>query len=1234
MPDPFTADPQRFEANAYIMPTAHTAFSWNFFHSLTFASVMDLDFPVIAQPGYVQHFSFEPEIPLSAASTVIRTSETVPHISDIQPILAQLEDEYLRGNRSVKLWVLGRVELIHFSKIRLFLIINNHSKAVKTSRMLSAVVQQLRMSSEDMQLFRNSKITTPLCGFYGTGLNFPLWQVYDGLMDEEWLADDILNAHMELLYFRKMSIESESRLDSSMIIFLPIHFMLKHLETTFMLCFLHYLDHHYTAYIYQSASLTLLYGDSLGHTLDRTVQEILEWVLTDISSIKHIHAGEIHQQPTSGPGSGSCGVAAFNFLHRRCIAGITPWSPANSNKIRRAMLQDLIEYHLIATKKIQDADNWYKPALFPDTEKLESQGTINTQVYAYKDCNRVLPNNQHPIYKFLASKSPLLLPTAPFIDELPAVDTINNLFNGHDINDRTLPFVDQLHSASLLPPISLGPSRSKIYETLLSSDDEKIIQKPSLRKRKSILLSPTSPSDCRKWTHRNPSATAQIVKAEPDVISLITPTSSPTKLDPDIIIISPCRPKIKRDDSLESSPGFVLLSSPPKSEEKAFAFSRTSVDPKSHRGIVCGSIFKSLEDARDFIYKEEEQNGHKWVIGTTKVKSGVITRQTLSCNRRRIHKPVHDQTIDPADFRQGRSIKTGCQAHINVVRDGTGLWRLSIVDLEHNHDRSIPVGGVAAHYPTPDQRNFISNLATLPDARFSRSQVAATMKIQTAEDGLKRWERPLEPRQITNIMNSARKQASNDIAALGGEVKAILRKIENLSRDEPGWRYRIRVDDTGTVTGIFWQSPLQKTEDIASFEWVLLCYIGDSPDDSIPAPEVFASDRHQSLIAAVSNRLSFTYHVYCLHHLEGNVDKNLRLSLGADWREFNSAFWNMYHAVSPEHFDSLWEKLITSFPIAEPYLSRELHPCREHWASCWSTQEMIKARDSSRRQHDQSIESPYALQVCFKQMQESVYYVATEIQRPEGVRDWNEYAVVVEEELGYQQNAHEKTGMLDGFENDEAYISTKWLLRLINQQKLNVKKLIKVQRSGTARGIHYLTILADGLVICDCCYNLNIGIPCQHYFHIFTRVQGLTFSIGMIRARLPPSHQANPIDIREDKLQQQRPTETVSARTVFHETNAVLRPVLDTIQTHEQLDELISSLVNLRKEKEAEEQADVLKDPPVSNPKGRPRAARITGAIEGRARGGGDAQQVSYDKPICIWGHSVQLWLFKAKLRE
>ncbi|KAF8815063.1 hypothetical protein BYT27DRAFT_7081003, partial [Phlegmacium glaucopus] len=75
--------------------------------------------------------------------------------------------------------------------------------------------------------------------------------------------------------------------------------------------------------------------------------------------------------------------------------------------------------------------------------------------------------------------------------------------------------------------------------------------------------------------------------------------------------------------------------------------------------------------------------------------------------------------------------------------------------------------------------------------------------------------------------------------------------------------------------------------------------------------------------------------------------------------------------------------------------------------------------------------------------------------------------------------------------------------------------------------------------------------------------------------------------------------------TVFHEANAALAPLTNGIQTQEQLDELLDDLNELRESRRRAAEEGRLHDPPVLNPKGRPREKQITGALEGPSRGGG-----------------------------
>ncbi|KAH7903945.1 hypothetical protein BJ138DRAFT_1167358 [Hygrophoropsis aurantiaca] len=447
--------------------------------------------------------------------------------------------------------------------------------------------------------------------------------------------------------------------------------------------------------------------------------------------------------------------------------------------------------------------------------------------------------------------------------------------------------------------------------------------------------------------------------------------------------------------------------------------------------------------------------------------------------------------------------------------------------------------------------------------------------------------------------------------------------------------------------------------------------------------------------------MPLTRHLYCLHHLNGNITKNLRHAISADWANFTRDFWAGYRAVSPEEFDRLWAAIVARYPAADEYL-REIYNCRERWAWAWvshvftagvrtngrvesenrvnkalggpkkpllhlfnslnertngqTVQEMIRVRESSRRQHNFHLETlftgplallrkyagPFALQTCYRQMEESVFYEAHVVQRPLGVSSWTEYAVQASgPEHGYDWSDNEENHMSNSFKNDNAHISTKWLLRLTTSRGLQVQHLLKIVHQGT-NATHYLALLPDNRFVCDCCMGMNLGIPCRHYFKAFLKVDGLAFHIGLIRSRwyqdplldittvssitrdntaytrtdkanlrsdpIHPSHLANPLGSSASQLRltPAPSTQTVNARTAYQEAHAALKPLLIGIQTQDELDDLKESLDELRRQR-AEEQGPLgdIRDPPIMRQKGRPRTTRLTGAIEGRQRGGG-----------------------------
>ena len=389
-------------------------------------------------------------------------------------------------------------------------------------------------------------------------------------------------------------------------------------------------------------------------------------------------------------------------------------------------------------------------------------------------------------------------------------------------------------------------------------------------------------------------------------------------------------------------------------------------------GIVhVGSIYPSLEAAQEAIYAQENRLGHVWRRGQgTKHSNGSQKKMTFRCNHYHRPTPIHSHLIDPSDHRKGKSIKTDCMAHVNVnqIRHST-LWHVTFTDWNHNHEREIPIGGSIRRPATQEQRKLVTELATSA-GNFSRKQISNILS--------NRFSQTLEPRQIGNIAAKARQEARNSVASLGGDIPAIIASLQKNTEDEHGWKYHLKLNDSQTVTGVWWQSPLQAeltkrfsdilindntynrnntgyplnigvvidntgssrnawyalhaTEDLGHHNWVMRCHLDSTGNVH---PEVFASDRSQSLISSVESTLPLTDHIYCLHHLDGNVTTNVRGGLGAEWGNFQHDFWAAYRAVSPEEFERLWKHLVTRYPSTQAYLNSELYPCRERWAWAW-----------------------------------------------------------------------------------------------------------------------------------------------------------------------------------------------------------------------------------------------------------------------------------------------------------
>ncbi|KAG2093883.1 uncharacterized protein F5147DRAFT_525064, partial [Suillus discolor] len=184
--------------------------------------------------------------------------------------------------------------------------------------------------------------------------------------------------------------------------------------------------------------------------------------------------------------------------------------------------------------------------------------------------------------------------------------------------------------------------------------------------------------------------------------------------------------------------------------------------------IAVGSVFESIEEAQRCIYAREANCRHRWRRGQSKHvgDSAVqLKKLTLRCNHYHQHEPTHSMAIDSSDHRRGKTIKTGCNAHVNLnLIHGSTLWQVTLTNWDHNHPREIPPGGTIVRPPTTAQHQVVSEFAM--SNGFQRQHISTILANHFTDH-------PLEPKQVSNMINNARRQARDDVQALGGDIAAI-----------------------------------------------------------------------------------------------------------------------------------------------------------------------------------------------------------------------------------------------------------------------------------------------------------------------------------------------------------------------------------------------------------------------------------------------------------------------------
>ncbi|KAF8239475.1 hypothetical protein L208DRAFT_1236984 [Tricholoma matsutake] len=686
----------------YTTPSTSVAYSSQFFRSLTFNQIVGCTYPSFLLPNTVTTWMFTDEVPTMARSTIILFDEVIPDIADLNPIMRSLEDEYNNGQHSVVLVFHDQYSdvttehLCHFSKLQLFVNLNNYQIPQDYACWLvTHLTSEPCFSPLLVAKFCEFKIASCIAGFCVT--DFPLWKL-GCFLDENWLGEDLVNGLLELLYFRLATTSFQSH---SPFIFLPTSFSnnAKHLYN-------------------QSPRL---YSPNLIALQNRIC-------VATPCAIFAIACIDDHYSAYCSEKNKMC-IEHRDSLEFPPVTEVLP--------ILQWVLSGLNIDYYVPGKVIKG--------------ELSKQGQtsgcceIAAENFIASHADPSIPawsNALSSVFRNLALRNMLVYHCA-------ALGKGVHVFHLCKLHHLTSSSVVYQLGGSMISYLSNMQARHPIYQFLASLQDEPRIDFQAIKAH--IKSQPSSELIDLSFSSP-PAPIKQAPKNVIDLVSPLKPTHKPAHVkspSPDVIILGPPAKHVKNKPvlTLPMTSGPLLLNINLKSapvDDVKNTLNRAT--PQMLGQVLMGSVYNSMEAARDVVYAQEKKLGHTWQMGQSKCSpDGAIKKVTLCCNHYYHHIPSHLASIDPSDHRQGKTIKTECFAHVNVNHMQGGLWHITTVAWEHNHQQEVPVGGIVSCPPTQAQHELVAKIS---DPTFSRG----TLKTILAEHFPTHI---LEPRQITNLLNDA-----------------------------------------------------------------------------------------------------------------------------------------------------------------------------------------------------------------------------------------------------------------------------------------------------------------------------------------------------------------------------------------------------------------------------------------------------------------------------------------------
>jgi len=100
-------------------------------------------------------------------------------------------------------------------------------------------------------------------------------------------------------------------------------------------------------------------------------------------------------------------------------------------------------------------------------------------------------------------------------------------------------------------------------------------------------------------------------------------------------------------------------------------------------------------------------------------------------------------------------------------------------------------------------------------------------------------------------------------------------------------------------------------------------------------PGAILTDADPAIDSVVHQVFSESYPIYCAYHITQNLHKNLRKTLGDDYKNFLTKFYICRNSIAQGSFENQFNALLREYPRAKGYLDF-LYKSKSYWAHCFT----------------------------------------------------------------------------------------------------------------------------------------------------------------------------------------------------------------------------------------------------------------------------------------------------------